>query len=136
MMPKFLYRNLWTLINTFISVCILIITIILEDYFLSINNLDVIVGISGTMIGFSLTSISLYYGLKFTDETRWKIRQYSYDIIIPRLMFIALIAFVLDVLIYTFAPSLIYIIIPLFVFGLLEISFSTYYLIVLSKKGG
>ena len=136
MMPKFIYRNFWTLINAIISISISFCMFFFQDYFNELKNIEVIVGISGTMIGFSLTAISLFYGLKFNDETKSKIEQYGYHIIVPRLMTIALIAFILDVLIYTFAPSLLYLIIPLFVFGLLEISFSTYYLIVFSKKGG
>ena len=132
----FLRRNMWHFIFLAIFLALFIIHnshAIFDETFLSEKE-DVIIGMSGTLLGFIITALSLYYTLPIKDSVKQNLKLYGFDVIIPRTMFMAIVLFALDIVLFLFQINIV-LIICLFFFGLSETILATVYLIVLSKKG-
>ena len=135
-LPNFLYRNLWTIINSFIALSIFFFLLFykgIEDY--CIQNLSLLTSISGTLIGFLLTALALFYSLPIRAEIKDRLIQFQYNVIIPKLLFIGMMVFFLQILVFLFFQETYFIQYALFIFGLLETVVATLYIIKLARRG-
>ena len=133
-MKNFWYRNKQNICNFVIACFSSLIFIFFDNSEYFINCLDIITSISGTLIGFLVTAMSLFFTLPIKEEIKRKIMEFQYNIIIPRVMFLGIISFLIEIIIYIIYP-LYYILYPIFIFGLLQTVYSVWYIIILAKNG-
>ena len=133
-MKNFWYRNKQSICNFLIAglSTLLFVWLDTSEYFISC--LSVITSISGALIGFLITAMSLFYTLPVREEIKKRIIDFQFNIIIPRVMFLGIIALLIEILVYIFYPFY-FVLYPLFIFGLLQTACSVWYVIVLAKKG-
>ena len=101
-----------------------------------ININGVLNGIAGTLIGFNITGIALFYAIPFSDRMRKNIERFRYDIITPRAFFFAIITFIISIFIFFFGSHLIAIKINfyLIILGIFQTFFCARLLYILGTK--
>ena len=128
-MKNFLYKYWTSILNAFVS---LIIAVVL--YLFDLSRDYGVIEISATLLGFTLTALGIFFALPTREEVRARIKQFQYDKIIASILIIAMIAYLLNIIIYLFI-DIFYINIFFLIFGLGQNLISTYYIFNLYIKG-
>lgn len=128
-MRNFLYKYWTSILNAFVS---LIIAVVL--YLFDLSRDYGVIEISATLLGFTLTALGIFFALPMREEVRARIKQFQYDKIIASILIIAMIAYLLNIIIYLFV-DVFYINIFFLIFGLGQNLISTYYIFNLYIKG-
>lgn len=128
-MKNFLYKYWTSILNAFVS---LIIAVVL--YLFDLSRDYGVIEISATLLGFTLTALGIFFALPMREEIRERIKQFQYDKIIASILIIAMIAYLLNIIIYLFI-DIFYINIFFLIFGLGQNLISTYYIFKLYLKG-
>lgn len=128
-MLNFFYRIKATLLNLIFAV---VITLIL--YFLKLTREYSVIEISATLLGFTLTALGIFFALPMREEIRERVKQFQYDKIVAIILIMAMIAYLLNIIVYLFV-DIFYINIFFLLFGLGQNLISTYYIFNLYLKG-
>ena len=98
------------------------------DFFNNLNSDDsTTIQISGTMIGFLLTAITIFLSLPKNTEYMKRIKKYKHDKIFAKCIFVGLLVLTADIIIWILKVPSIYIT-WLFIIGLEETLISAYYI--------
>lgn len=128
-MSNFFYRIKTTLVNLCISILIVLIL-----YFLKLTREYSVIEISATLLGFTLTALGIFFALPMKEEIRERVKQFQYDKIVANILITAMIAYLLNIIIYLFV-DIFYVNIFFLLFGLGQNLISTYYIFKLYIKG-
>ena len=131
--PKTLKNALVLLKDTLLNLIFaVVITLIL--YFLKLTREYSVIEISATLLGFTLTALGIFFALPMREEIRERVKQFQYDKIVAIILIMAMIAYLLNIIVYLFVDFF-YINIFFLLFGLGQNLISTYYIFNLYLKG-
>ena len=114
-------------VSTFIIICIINITKIFDFSNIFVDEASNIIQISGTLIGFLLTAITIFLSLPKDTSLMQRIKKYNHHKIFSRCVAGGLIILTLDICLWLIKVPNIYIVFA-FVLGLEETLMAAYYI--------
>lgn len=91
------------------------------------NYLSAIVGISGSLVGFLFTAMTIFFSLNKDSQYMKNFKKYNHHIIFSRLVTFGIVSLCLNIVCWLFQAN-IYLIVLLFIVGLEESIMSSYYI--------
>ncbi len=124
-MKKYCYLSIPVV--TCIIICIIHITKILDFSSIFVDEASNIIQISGTLIGFLLTAITIFLSLPKDTKLMQRIKKYNHHKIFSRCVSIGLILLTLDICLWLIKVPNTYIVL-IFLLGLEETLMAAYYI--------
>lgn len=124
-MKKYCYLSIPVV--TCIIICIIHITKILDFSSIFVDEASNIIQISGTLIGFLLTAITIFLSLPKDTKLMQRIKKYNHHKIFSRCVSIGLILLTLDICLWLIKVPNTYIVL-IFLLGLEETLMASYYI--------